>query len=200
MSIERVVAFLVELDKLKEVIRKTRIAGGGHYENSAEHSWQLALMALAMEPYAPGPVNIGRVVRMLLVHDVGEIDAGDVIVYAKVDPARRSAEELAGVRRVFGLLPPEQAAPFIELWQEFEAAATAEARFAHALDRSMPVFLNLSNQGQSWRENNIPYAKVVGRIRPEIEAGCPALWQYLEGRLEEARGKGWFGTADSGRD
>lgn len=197
MSLEQTVAFLVELDKLKTVVRKTKIAGGDHYENSAEHSWQLALMALAMEPYAPEPVRIDRVVRMVLVHDVGEIDAGDVIVYAKVDPARRSAEELAGVERVFGLLPPEQAAPFIALWQEFEAAETPEARFAHALDRAMPVFLNLSNQGQSWRENNVPYEKVVRRIRPEIEAGCPALWQHLEGRLEEARRQGWFGEAAS---
>lgn len=196
MGIEQVADFLLEIDRLKSVVRKTKIAGGGHYENSAEHSWQVALMALALEPYALEPVAIDHVVKMLLVHDVGEIDAGDIIVYAKVDKAERSADELAGVKRVFGLLPEAQGAPLIELWKEFEAAKTPEARFAHSLDRAMPVFLNLSNQGQSWREHGVPYEQVVGRIRPEIEAGCPALWKVLEGRLEEARKKNWFGKAE----
>jgi putative hydrolase of HD superfamily len=195
MSVEmqQIVDFILELDKLKAVTRKTKPAGMDRYENSAEHSWQLALMAIAMESYAVEPVQIDHVVRMLLVHDVGEIDAGDVMVYAKVDPAERAASELAGVRRVFGLLPVAQAAPLVALWQEFEEAKTAESRFAHSLDRAMPVFLNLSNQGQSWREHNVSYERVVTRIRPEIEAGCPALWDYLEVRLEEARGNGWFG-------
>jgi putative hydrolases of HD superfamily len=194
MSIAQAASFFLELDRLKSVVRKTRTVGGGHYENSAEHSWQVALMALALEPYAAEPVWIDRVVRMLLVHDVGEIDAGDVIVYAKIDPVERSAAELAGIERVFSLLPEAQAAPLIELWKEFEAAQTPEARFAHALDRAMPVFLNLSNEGQSWRENRVPYEQVVARIRPEVVAGCPALWDHMEGLLEEAHAKGWFGT------
>ena len=194
MSIAQIAEFLVEADKLKSIVRATKPAGADRHENSAEHSWQVALMALALEPYAKEPVKIDRVVRMLLVHDVGEIDAGDVIVYAKVDPVVREAEELAGVRRVFGLLHAEQAAPFIELWQEFEAAETAEARFAHSLDRAMPVFLNLANHGQSWREHKVSYERVMARLQPEIEAGCPALWQHLEARLKEARTKGWFGA------
>jgi putative hydrolase of HD superfamily len=193
-ELQQAAEFLLELDKLKAVTRKTKIAGGARYENSAEHSWQIALMAMALEPYATEPVAIDRVVKMLLVHDVGEIDAGDVIVYANVDPAKREAEELAGVERVFGLLPAALAAPFIALWKEFEAAVTPEARFAHSLDRAMPVFLNLSNQGQSWREHGVSYERVVGRIRPEIEAGCPALWTYLEGRLATARANGCFGA------
>jgi len=192
MSVEQTAAFLVELDRLKGVLRKTKPAGMQRYENSAEHSWQVALMALAMASYAAEPVQIDHVVRMLLVHDVGEIDAGDVIIYAKVDAAQRSAEELAGVQRVFGLLPPEQAAAFIGLWQEFEAAETADSRFAHALDRAMPVLLNLANQGQSWRENNVRYEQVVGRIQWEIEAGSPLLWQYIEKRLKEALAEGWL--------
>ena len=193
-ELQQIAEFLLELDKLKAVLRKTKPAGMDRYENSAEHSWQVALMAVALEPYAAEPVEIGRVVRMLLVHDVGEIDAGDVIIYAKVDPAARASAELAGVRRVCGLLPAEQAAPLIDLWQEFEEARTAEARFAHSLDRAMPVFLNLRNRGQSWREHGVSYERVVARIRPEIEAGCPALWQYLAGELETARTSGWFGS------
>jgi putative hydrolase of HD superfamily len=195
MSIEQIADFLIEIDKLKAVVRKTKPAGMERYENSAEHSWQIALAAIALEPHAFAPVQIDRVVRMLLVHDLGEIDAGDVMVYAQVDPEARTASELAGVRRVFGLLPAAQAAPFVELWQEFEAAETAEARFAHSLDRAMPVFLNLANQGQSWREHNVSYERVIGRLRPEIEAGCPALWTYLEGKLIEARAQGWFGAS-----
>jgi putative hydrolase of HD superfamily len=195
MSIASIAEFLLEIDQLKSVTRATKPAGVDRHENSAEHSWQVALMAFALAPYAAEPVEIDRVVQMLLVHDVGEIDAGDVIVYAKVDAAARAAEELAGVRRVFGLLPPEQAEPLIALWQEFEAAETPEARFAHALDRAMPVFLNLANQGQSWRDHNVSYERVRTRLQPEIEAGCPALWNYLESRLEQARVAGWFGVS-----
>jgi putative hydrolase of HD superfamily len=194
MKIDQAVQFLLELDKLKTIVRKTKIVGATRYENSAEHSWQIALMALALEPYAAEPVNIDHVVRMLLLHDVGEIDAGDVIVYARVDAAKRSAEELAGVERVLGMLPAEQAAPLIALWQEFEASQTPEARFAHALDRATPVFLHLRNGGHGWREYGITYERVVGRIQREIEAGSPALWDCLALRLEEARRLGWFGT------
>jgi putative hydrolase of HD superfamily len=195
MSIHQIADFLLEIDKLKAVERKTKPAAMARYENSAEHSWQVAMMALALEPYAVESVQMDRVVRMLLVHDVGEIDAGDVIVYAEVNQAERAADELAGVQRVLGLLPAEQAAPLIALWQEFEEAQTAESRFAHALDRAMPVFLNLANNGQSWREHGVSYERVMARLQPEIEAGCPALWTYLEGRLQQARVEGWFGTS-----
>lgn len=191
-AIEQVAGFLLELDKLKTIVRKTRIVGGARFENSAEHSWQIALLAMAMEPYAAQPVAIDRVVKMLLVHDVGEIDAGDIIVYAQIDAAQREADELAGIERVFGLLPRSEGAPLIALWKEFEAAQTPEARFAHALDRATPVLLHLSNQGVGWRENGIAYGRIVQRIRPEIEAGCPALWTYLEKRLEQARTNHWF--------
>lgn len=192
MSVEQSVQCLIELDGLKTILRKTKIIGGSRFENSAEHSWQVALMAMAFAEYAAEPVAIDRVVKMLLLHDVGEIDAGDVIVYAKIDPVQRSAAELAGVERVFGVLPPEQAEPLIELWKEFEAAQTPEARFAHAMDRAAPVLLHLRNGGRGWRENGIRYEQVVTRIRGEIEAGSPALWRYLAVQLEAARQQGWF--------
>jgi putative hydrolase of HD superfamily len=188
-----IVDFILELDKLKAVTRRTRPIGLDRYENSAEHSWQIAMLAVSIAPYAEMPVNIDRVVRMLLVHDIGEIDTGDTIVYAEEGWEARRAAELAAVRRIFGLLPESQAATLLELWQEFEAGVTPEARFAHAVDRAMPALLNLANGGQSWRENGITYARVVARIGPPIRAGCPALWAYMEERLAEAHRTGWFG-------
>lgn len=187
------VDFVLELDKLKGVTRKSRPLGLARYENSAEHSWQIALFAASMAHFSAQPVNLDRVVGMLLVHDVGEIDTGDIIVYAEEGADERKAAEAEAVDRIFGLLPSSVKDRFLALWQEFEAAETPEARFAHAMDRAMPVLLNLANQGQSWRENGISYERVVRRIGPPIEAGCPALWAYLAERLLAAREAGWFG-------
>jgi putative hydrolase of HD superfamily len=191
---QKIVDFILELDKLKGVTRKTRPIGLDRYENSAEHSWQIALMAVALERYAASPVEISRVIGMLLVHDIGEIDAGDVMVFVEGGWEERQAAELAAVTRILGMLPDPEGTNLLALWREFELGETPEARFAHAVDRAMPVLLNLSNQGQSWVENGVSYERVVRRIEREINAGCPALWDYLEGRLEEARQKGWFGA------
>jgi putative hydrolase of HD superfamily len=187
-----VVAFVLELDKLKGVTRKTRIVGLERYENSAEHSWQIALLAMSLAPYAPAALDMPRVVGMLLVHDIGEIDTGDTIVYAEGGWEERKQAELLAVRRIFGLLAPAVAEKLLDLWLEFDRGESDEARFAHAADRAMPVLLNLANQGQSWRENGISHERVVQRIGPPIKAGCPALWAYLEGPLQLARDQGWF--------
>ena len=191
---QKIIDFILELDKLKGVTRKTRPLGLDRYENSAEHSWQIALLAASLAPYAASPIDINRVVAMLLVHDIGEIDTGDTMVYVEEGVAERKAAEAAAVTRIFGMLPEPQGAKFLALWQEFEDANTPEARFAHAADRAMPVLLNLANSGQSWRENGIAHDRVVRRIAPPIKAGCPALWDYLEARLEDERRKGWFGS------
>lgn len=194
---QAIIDFILELDKLKAVTRKTKPVGLDRYENSAEHSWQIALMAASLERYAAAPVNINRVISLLLVHDVGEIDTGDILVYAEGDSAQRQAHkaaERAAVERIFGLLPDAQRDHFLSLWQEFEDGNTAEALFAHAADRAMPVLLNLANEGQSWRENGISHARVVQRIGEPIRRGCPALWDYLEERLQQAQAAGWFGA------
>ena len=191
---QQIVDFILELDKLKGVLRKVRPLALDRYENSTEHSWQLALLAISLARYAEGPLDINRVIRMLLVHDVGEIDAGDVIVFAHVNWEERKAAERAAVTRIFSILPEEDSSDLLQLWLEFEEGESAEARFAHAVDRAMPVLLNLANQGQSWRENGISYERVVNRIAPPIQTGCPALWTYLQPRLEEARQKGFFGA------
>lgn len=190
---ERIVEFILELEKLKAVTRKVRPVGLERYENSAEHSWQIALFAASMVEHAAESVDLDRVIRMLLVHDVGEIDAGDVMAFHEAEREAVKAAEAAAVRRIFGLLGEAAAADFLTLWDEFEAAETPEARFAHAADRAMPVLLNLANRGQSWREHGIRYEQVVRRVGPEVAAGCPALWEYLEARLAEERDAGWFG-------
>ncbi|MEZ5449550.1 MAG: HD domain-containing protein [Thiolinea sp.] len=191
---QALIDFILELDKLKTVTRKSRPLGLSRAENSAEHSWQIAMLAWQLQPYATEPVNIDRVIKMLLVHDIGEIDTGDVIVYAEhFDWAQHKQEELAAVKRIFGLLPDGQGSELLSLWQEFEDNQTAEARFANAADRAMPALLNLANNGQSWVENGISHARVVGRIARPISEGCPALWAYMEAKLKAAQAAGWYG-------
>lgn len=191
------VDFALEIDGLKAVERRTRPPGLARQENSAEHSWQIALLAAALAPEVDPALDVARVVGMLLVHDLGEIDTGDTIVYATEGWDERKAAERAAVQRIFGRLPPARSAHLLALWNEFEDAATPDARFAHAIDRAMPALLNLANDGQSWRENGISHAQVVARIGPPILAGCPALWAYMVPRLDAARDQGLFGAAGS---
>jgi len=188
-----IIEFILEAEKLKSVTRKVKPLGLDRYENSAEHSWQLCMFALALARFADTSIDLNRVIRMLLVHDIGEIDTGDTIAFAEGGCEERKAAELAAVTRIFGLLPKGQGADLLALWREFAHGETPEARFANAVDRAMPVLLNLNNNGQSWRENGISFERVVRRIAPPIQAGCPAMWDYLEPLLEEARTKGLFG-------
>lgn len=189
----QIVTFILEIDKLKAVTRKVKPLGLDRYENSAEHSWQIAMMAGALEQYAEPPVEINRVIRMLLVHDLGEIDTGDTMVFVEGGWKERKDAELAAVKRIFGLLPEPQGDELLALWEEFEHGDTPEGRFARSVDRAMPALLNLNNNGQSWREHAISYERVMARIGPEIAAGCPALWSYMEARLVAERANGWFG-------
>ncbi|MCU0649434.1 MAG: HD domain-containing protein [Gemmatimonadaceae bacterium] len=152
-------------------------------------------MAASLEAYAPTAVDMARVIRMLLVHDLGEIDAGDTFVFAEGGWAERKAAERAGAERVFSLLDDARRVEFLALWHEFEDGETAEARFANAVDRAMPALLNLTEHGQSWRAHGVSYERVVARLRPQIEGGCPALWDYLLARLDAERNAGWFGMA-----
>ncbi len=193
---QAIVDFVLELDKLKGVTRKVKPLGLDRYENPAEHTWQIALLAASLEDYAATPVDINRVVAMLLVHDVGEIDTGDTMAFVEDGVAERKAAERAAVHRIFGKLPGARAAQFLALWQEFDEEASPDARFAHAVDRAMPVLLNLANNGQSWRENGISYERVVRRVSRQIQDGCPALWEYIASRLREAHDDGWFGAFD----
>jgi putative hydrolases of HD superfamily len=194
---QQIIDFILELDKLKGVTRKTKPLGLDRYENSAEHSWQLAMLAASAARFAPEPIDIDRVIRMLLVHDIGEIDTGDTMVYVQGGWEERHQAELAAVTRIFGLLPESEGKQFLALWIEFNEGVTAESKFAQAVDRAMPVLLNLANNGQSWRENSISYERVVGRIEGQIRKGCPALWDYLQAQLKQAHDNGWFGAQPS---
>lgn len=191
---QAIVDFVLELDKLKGVTRKVRPLGLERYENSAEHSWQLAMAALAFKEYADTPVDIEHVIAMLLVHDIGEIETGDVSAFVEGGWEQRKLDELAGVTRIFGMLPDGGGDKMLSLWREFEHGDTPESRFANAIDRAMPVLLNLSNHGQSWRENGISHERVVKRVAAQIKAGCPALWEYLERRLDEVKAQEYFGA------
>lgn len=193
-SIEQIVAFIRETDQLKKITRKNKPLGQKRFENSAEHSWQFALMAISLAVYADPAVDILRVVKMLLVHDIGEIDTGDTIVYAEGGWDERKQAELKAIERICALLPEPLGAEFVDLWHDFEAGESPEARFAHALDRAIPALLNLARDGQSWVENGISYQQVIARIGPPIRVGFPALWDWLKPQLDAAQAQGWFGT------
>jgi len=196
-DISKTIEFVLEVDKLKGVLRKVRPISEERYENTAEHSWQIALFAMSMARTVELKVDVTRVVAMLLVHDLGEIDAGDKFVFAQDGWEERKAAELKALERICGLAPKTTGDFLLGLWKEFDAGETDEARFARAIDRSMPVLLNLNRRGGSWRENRVSYERVVERVGPEIESGCPELWEYLKPQLEAGRRKGFFATPAS---
>ncbi|MBN9887303.1 HD domain-containing protein [Salipiger abyssi] len=175
-------AFLMEADRLKAITRATR-NHDGRRENSAEHSWHLALFALVLEEHAPERIDIHRVIRMLLIHDLVEIDAGDAPIYGKVDAAAQAAGESAAAERLFGLLPQAQGAELLALWEEFEANETPDARFAKSLDRFQPPNLNLMNGGGSWTEYNVTQDLFETRVGAKVAHGAPALWAWLQPRV-----------------
>ncbi|SFI21245.1 HD domain-containing protein [Jannaschia pohangensis] len=174
-------AFLIEADRLKSVIRATRNADGARHENTAEHSWHLTLFALTLAPHASEGVQIDRVIRMLILHDLVEIDAGDTPIFGETQG--QAADEAVAADRIFGLLPADQAAEFRALWDEFEAAETPDAIFAKSLDRFQPPNLNLSNGGGSWTDYNVTEETVRIRVGTQIARGAPALWDWLSPRI-----------------
>lgn len=187
----QVIQFLMEIDKLKSVQRHTKLLGSQRQENSAEHSWHFAIAALSLAPYANEGVDIQRVIQMALLHDIVEIDAGDVLVYDLAARAAIHQQEVAAAKRLFGLLPEPQCSRFTALWQEYEESESADARFALLLDRCMPMLMNLHNGGQSWVENDISLEQVLAR-NAMIADVHPELWQYLLQHLQEAQRKGWL--------
>lgn len=183
-NIEQILNFVVEIEKLKDVDRKTRPVGLERYENSAEHSWHVCLTALMLKDYANEPVNIDRVIKMLLIHDLGEIDAGDTIIYASETPELKAKEE-EGLKRIFNLLPKGQADQYVSLWSEFEEGNSADAKFAKAVDRVPPLLHNLHDNGHSWQKHNVPKEKVFD-LNSRIANGSSDLWSVIEGKLNTA--------------
>ena len=178
-------AFLNEADRLKSVARATTLCDGSRPENSAEHSWHLALYALVLGEHAPDGIDVNRVIRMLLLHDLVEIDAGDVPLFADQDAVATARHEAAAAERIFGLLPPEQGSALRRLWQEFEANQTPDARFAKSLDRFQPPNQNLASGGGSWISYDVHHDTLVERVGSKIAAGAPLLWDWLQPRIAE---------------
>ncbi|MDF2154340.1 HD domain-containing protein [Vibrio sp. CAU 1672] len=190
--LEQQLALVLELDRLKNVLRRTRVkCADKRLENSAEHSWHVALMAILMQEHANAPVDIARVVKMLLIHDVVEIDAGDTFVYDTGASEEQAEKEQQAAERLFGMLPKDQKQELLTLWHEFEAAQSDDAKFAKALDRLIPMLLNYHNNGQSWQENGVSREQAM-TINQRIEQGSAILWQKAKQLIEEATEKGWL--------
>lgn len=188
-SIEPIVRFILECDKLKAVERRTIPAGLTRRENSAEHSWSLALLAMVLIPSVDPSLDSLRVLKMLIVHDIVEIDAGDTFCYA--DQAGKEEREQLAAERIFGILPPEASRELMDLWREFEEGATKEAAFANAMDRTLPLLQNHANGGGSWIEHGISLEQVLGRTG-KVAAVSPELWAHARGLLDSAVDQGWL--------
>lgn len=192
MSLAQQIKFIVEIDKLKQVLRQTLLTDESRQENSAEHSWHLALMAIVLAEYAPdSDVDVLHVIKMLLIHDLVEIDAGDTFCYDVQGNQNKAVREAQAATRLFGLLPEEQGAELRVLWEEFEAQETAAARFAAALDRLQPLLHNQQTRGGTWRIHGITHDQVLRRVHP-IEAGAPTLWPFVQQVLEECIAAGYL--------
>lgn len=181
--LDQQVAFLNEADKLKSILRATTLADGSRAENSAEHSWHLTLYALVLADQAGPDVDINLVIKMLILHDLVEIDAGDNPIFEDVDAAAVAAQEQAAADRIFGLLPRDIAQTLRPIWEEFEAAETPSAQFAKALDRFQPPMQNLASGGGSWKDYNVSEETIAKRVGTKIDRGAPALWSYAKKRI-----------------
>lgn len=184
-DLEKCFGFILELEKLKAVERKIKPLGLDRYENSAEHSWQVAVTAMTMAKFADRPVDIEKVLKMLLLHDICEIDADDVFFFDEAGREEVQKLELAAMERILGILPDETSAEFLAIWQEFEAAETAEAKFAKAVDRLMPVLQNLYNNKQSWVENGVSKEQILAKTAYIGDAG-EAVWETVAEKIERA--------------
>jgi putative hydrolases of HD superfamily len=185
--LDQQIAFLTEADKLKSVIRATTLCDGSRQENSAEHSWHIALYALILSEHAVTPVDVNRALKMLLLHDLVEIDAGDTPIHGDVDEAAQWRAEQNAADRLFGLLPKEQSVELRAIWEEFEAAETDDAIFAKAVDRVQPVISNLETNGGTWPVYNVTQDQLERRVGQKVSKGAPLLWRHLQSRISK-----WF--------
>ena len=191
--LERQIQFIIETDKLKEVFRQTLLTQSRRHENSAEHSWHFALMVITLAEHSNQPVDVLRVLKMVLIHDLVEIDAGDTYAYDTKNMADQHEREARAADRIFGLLPSDQAADFRALWDEFEERRTPEAKFAAACDRFHPMLLNCLTGGETWKKHGVTHDKVVARNQHTAE-GSKAMWAYAARMLDEAMTQGAFAT------
>ena len=177
--LQKQMKFILEVDRVKEIFRQTYLSDGSRKENDAEHSWHLALMAVLLKEYANEEVDLLKVIPMVLIHDLVEIDAGDTYAYDQAGLATQRERETKAADRIFGLLPSDQAEVFRALWEEFEAYETADAKFAHALDNCQPLFLNDASGGKSWKEHGVHKSQIYKRNEHTAE-GSVEIWEYMK--------------------
>ena len=189
--LEQQIRFILEIDKLKTILRRTYLLHVDRAENTAEHSWHLAMMAILLAEHANEPVDVPRVVKMVLIHDIVEIDAGDTYIYDTQGALDKAEREHAAADRLFGMLPYDQGLEFRTLWEEFEARQTPDAKFAGALDRFMPQLHNYHTQGRSWNEHGITADRVLERNVCMAE-GSASLWDLAQALVDDAVAKGFL--------
>lgn len=183
-KLEQQIRFLLELDKQKEIERQTYLADGSRKERDAEHAWHLAVMAFLLADYANEKIDVLKTIKMVLLHDVVEIDAGDTYAYDTENLKTKKDREIKAADRIYGMLPETQKAEYRALWEEFEARETPEAKFARALDNIQPILLNHASGGRSWREHEVKKAQVMDR-NVRTHEGSEALWEYIQKIIEE---------------
>ena len=189
--------FILEIDKLKQIYRQSRITDGSREENDAEHSWHLAMMAILLSEYAnDSRINVLKILKMLLIHDIVEIDAGDTFIYDIDKNESKSDREQQAAERIFGMLPPDQEIEFRELWEEFETRNTSEAKFAAAMDRLQPSLLNSRTEGHTWKKFGIRYNRVLEKNK-HINEGSQILGAYFSELLEECLSNGYIFKDDN---
>ncbi len=186
------IEFIKEVDKLKQIQRRTTLLDRSRQENSAEHCWHIALIVLILSEYADEDnLDLWQVIKMLLVHDLVEIDADDTYCYDEIGGQDQKMRETKAADRIFNILPPDQAALFRSLWDEFEARETPESRFANALDRLQPLLHNYFTRGHTWKKYGIQKKQVLKRMRP-VDEGSHFLWDYVSGLIDDAVEKGYL--------
>jgi putative hydrolase of HD superfamily len=183
------ISFIKEIDKLKYILRKTKLFNSDRNENDAEHSWHLAMMTIVLAEHSNKPIDVLKVLKMVLIHDIVEIDAGDTFLYDTAKSHTNTDQELIAAKRIFGLLPKEQAEEFIAIWQEFEDGITVDAKFAKSMDRLEPLLQNTSNNGGTWAEFDVPYEKVYEK-KKAIKEGSTTIWEFAERLINDSVDKG----------
>jgi putative hydrolase of HD superfamily len=185
------IEFIIEIDKLKQVFRQSILMDGTRRENDAEHSWHLAIMGILLGEYSQEDLDLWRVVKMLLIHDIVEIDAGDTYCYEGTPYADKLEREKKAADRLFNILPPDQKEDFQRLWEEFEKRSTPEARFAAALDRLQPLLHNYKTKGESWKKHGVTSDQVIERNKSILEAS-KTLWDFAETIINDSIKKGYL--------
>ena len=190
-SLQKQIAFIKEIDKIKYIQRRSKLFNSDRRENDAEHSWHLAMMAIVLAEHSNNSIDLLKVLKMVLIHDIVEIDAGDTFIYDTTKKHANIDEEHIAAKRIFGLLPQEKAEELLALWEEFEEGETDEAKFAKTMDRFEPLLQDATNDGGTWMEFDLPYQNVYD-INKSIKKGSTTIWNYADNLINESVGKGFL--------